>query len=68
MGASKAFNIVDGIRGDESSEQEESDFFLEEGENLMSRLGAGIVSYFSLVTVMAAFLILIALCFLPVMN
>jgi len=68
LGVSKAFNIVDGIKGDESSEQEESDFFLEEGEDLMSRLGAGIVSYFSLVRIMSAFLILIALCFLPVMN
>jgi hypothetical protein len=49
------------------SEQEEADFYLEEGEDIMGRYGSGIVSYFSLVKMSAFFLVMAVLAFVPLM-
>lgn len=49
------------------SEQEEADFHLEEGEDVMGRYGSGIVSYFALIWRSALFLVMAVLVFVPLM-
>ena len=52
---------------DKYSEEEEFDFHLEEGEDVMGRYGSGIVSYFSLIKMSAFFLVMAVLAFVPLM-
>lgn len=52
---------------DKHSEEEDVDFFLEKGEDVMGRFGSGMISYFSLLKISAFFLVMAVAAFLPLM-
>ena len=60
---------IDSVKGtdDETCSEGEFDFFLEEGEDPIGRLGYGIVSYFSLIRIFVQVFAFLSVIYLPVM-
>ena len=59
-------NLKEDNSGD--GQQSDDDFLLEEGEDAMSRLGAGIISYFTLIKVSFFLFVLASLVSVPLLS
>ena len=65
----KIGNIMANIDGELSEEKgQDKDYYLEEGKDVLSRYGIGILNYFSLNKIGTIFLLILTLSFFPVMQ
>ena len=64
---SKYMSVFNAFQAGERSESNTADYFLEEGEDVFSRYGSGIVSYFTIMRIALTFLGVVALAFVPIM-